>query len=218
MPPQLIKLNLASWGVLMKTNVCVDSCAWNYLFEHQINLAETFPRNDYTLSVTKEVEIEILAIPDKADKQALKAYIAESIATYTVRTTSIFGFAIYEADGNLSKAQVYGNFSSGTFQSANDRLWYNSNEVKNFLVGKTKKKSGLANNQADASIAVRSFKSVVLTNEGRNKKGPLYLAPKQGGRIVYLAEIEKSGLSLKDYVASIVINSWAANESRHNAY
>jgi hypothetical protein len=188
----------------MKTSLIIDCCAWNYLFEHQINLAETFPQNDYTLSVTREVEIEILAIPDKADKHALKAYIAKSIESSNVHKTSIFGFATYDSDGNLSKIQTCGNFYQSTFQSPNDRDWYNSDEVKNFLIGKAKRKSGLSNNQADASIAVRSFQAIVLTNEGRNKKGPLHLAAKQGGRIVYLSEVEESGLSLKDYINKFV--------------
>jgi hypothetical protein len=188
----------------MTTNVSIDSCAWNYLFEHQVNIAEVFPSDEYTLSVTREVEIELSAIPDRADKQALKVYIADSIATHNVQTTSVFGFASVEPDGSLSKVQVYGGFDQGTFQSDADRDWYASSDVKRLLHGKAKRKSGLSDNQADASLAVRSFASIVLTKESPKKKGPLSLAATQGGRIVCLDEIEKIGLSLKEYIASIV--------------
>jgi hypothetical protein len=189
----------------MTTNVSIDSCAWNYLFEHQVNIAEVFPSDEYTLSVTREVEIELSEIPDKADKQALKVYIAESIATHNVQTTSVFGFAeacSVKQDG--TEVHVYGGFGQGTFESDADRDWYGSNDVKRLLHDKAKRPTGLGNDEADASLAVRSFDSIILTKESPMKKGPLFLAATQGGRIVYLDEIEKSGLSLKEYIASIV--------------
>lgn len=189
----------------MTINVNIDSCAWNYLFEHQINLEEAFPSEKFTLSVTREVEIELLAIPDKAEKQALKAYIADSIATHNVRTTSVFGFASVEPDGTLSKVQVCGGFGQGTFQSDEDRHWYASDDVNRLLHGKAKKKSGLSDNQADASLAVRSFNAIVLTGEKPTKPGPLKLAAKQGGQIIYIHEVKQSGLSLKDYIVLNVL-------------
>jgi hypothetical protein len=188
----------------METAVFIDSCAWNCLFERGVDLAEAFPPDEYALAVTREVEIEIAAIPDKgkdgADKVELKAYIRESIERNRVRTTSVFGFATYEPDGSLSKVQVYGGFGHGTWQSDADRRWYGSNEVKGLLHGKGKRKSGLSDNQADASLAVRSFESIVLTDEVKTKNGPLRLAAEQGGRVVYLADVWQSGLSLKEFV------------------
>jgi hypothetical protein len=192
----------------MKIAVFIDSCAWNYLFDRRIDLAETFPGDEYTLALTREVEIEIAAIPDKgkdgADKIELKTYIRESIEKHSVRTTTVFGFATYEPDGSLSKVQVYGGFGQGTWQSDADRSWYGSGEVRDLLHGKGKRKSGLSDNQADASLAVRSFESIVLTDEVKSKNGPLRLAAEQGGHIVYLADVEKSGLSLKDFVRSLM--------------
>jgi hypothetical protein len=138
----------------MKTAVFIDSCAWNYLFERRIDLAEAFPPDEYTLAVTREVEIVIAAIPDKgkdgADKVKLKAYIRESIERNRVRTTSVFGFATRKPDGTLSKVQVYGGFGHETWQSDADRRWYGSNEVKGILHGKGKRKSELSDNRADA--------------------------------------------------------------------
>ena len=189
----------------MTFSVIIDSCAWNYLFAHHVDLAEVFPRDEYTLFVTREVEIEILATPDVGkdgeDKRPLKSYVANNIETHSVRTSSVFGFASVEPDGSLSKVQVYGGFGQGTWQSENDRRWYNSCEIKSLLHGKARKKSGLSANQADASLAVRSFDSIVLTNECKEKNGPLRLAAEQGGRVVFLADVELSGLTLRDYVA-----------------
>jgi hypothetical protein len=191
----------------LKIAVFIDSCAWNYLFEHRVDLVEAFPSGEYALALTREVEIELAAIPDKgkdgADKIELKAYIKENIDKHPVRTTSVFGFATYEPDGTLSKVQVYGGFGQGTWQSDADRSWYGSGEVRDLLHGKGKRKSGLSANQADASLAVRSFESIVLTDEVKTKNGPLRLAAEQGGQIVYLADVEQSGLSLKDFVRSI---------------
>ena len=191
----------------MKTAVFIDSCAWNYLFKHQVDLVEVFPRDVYSLAITREVEIELAAIPDKGkdgtDKVSLKAYIAASIEKYGVRTTSVFGFATHEPDGSLSKVQVFGGFGQGTWQSDADRSWYGADDAKGLLHGKGRRKSGLSDNQADASLAVRSFESVVLTDEVKTKNGPLRLAAEQGGQVVYLADVEQSGLSLTDFMRSL---------------
>jgi hypothetical protein len=172
----------------LKIAVFIDSCVWNELFSDNVDLAEVFPRDRCSLFVTREVEIELLAIPttgkDGTDNRPLKAYIADSIATHSVRTTSVFGFASIEPDGTLSKVQVYGGFGQGTWQSDTDRRWYASDQVRSLVDNKGKRTTGLAKNQADASLGVRSFDSIVLTNEGQESSGPLRLAAEQGGRVV----------------------------------
>jgi hypothetical protein len=125
----------------LKKAVFIDGCAWNELFADNVDLAEVFPPDRYSLFVTREVEIELLAIPitgkDGTDNRQLKAYIADSIAMHGIRTTSVFGFASIEPDGSLSKVQVYGGFGQGTWQSNTDRQWYASDKVRS-LVGKEK--------------------------------------------------------------------------------
>jgi hypothetical protein len=192
----------------MGISVFIDSCAWNYLFENCVDLSEAFPPVEYALCITREVEIELSAIPDAGidgtEKSDLKNYIKNSFEKFNFTTTSVFGFASLESDGSLSKVQVYGGFDQGAFQSEDDRRWYKSDEVRQLLDGKSKKKSGLCANQADASLAVRSFGSIIVTNESKLKKGPLRLATEQGGQVVYLSDVEQSKLSLKAYIASIV--------------
>lgn len=192
----------------METSVVIDSCAWDYLFANKVDLSDAFPRDKYTVSITRQIEIEILTIPDEGrdgkDKSALKSYIADSISANSVRTSSVFGFATLDADGTPSKVQVYGGFGHGTWQSETDRNWYASDEVQRLIRNKPIKNSGLSANEADASLAVRAFGSFVLTAEGKTKPGPLRLAAEQGGQVIYIEDIEKSALSIKDYFLSIV--------------
>jgi hypothetical protein len=132
----------------LKIAVFIDSCAWNELFSDNVDLAEVFPQDRYSLFVTREVEIELLAIP----------------------TTG--------KDGTDNR-QLYGGFGQGTWQSDTDRRWNTSDQVRSLVDNKGKRTTGLAKNQADASLAVRSFDSIVLTNEGKENSGPLRLAAEQ---------------------------------------
>lgn len=193
--------------------VYVDSCAWDFLFEHGVDLATELPPHSYSLYLTREVEIEISCIPDigqtgNADKRALKAYIADAIATNRIQTSSVFGFASHDPDGSASKVQVYGGFNQGTWQSKEDRDWYAAPEILKRLSTLAKRPSGLARDQADASLAVRSFSAIVLTNERFGKTGPLRIAKEQGGKIIHLRdEFEPSGMSLGAFVAARVLGS-----------
>ena len=95
-------------------------------------------------------------------------------------------------------------FGQGTFQSKEDQEYYSSPKIKAQLVGKSKRKNGLSANQADASLAVRSFRAIVLTNEDPKKSGPLKLATEKGGKVVYLkTQVESSGLTIGQYLAAL---------------
>jgi hypothetical protein len=192
----------------MTVHVYIDSCAWNFLFHAGVDLKRELPPDLYQLHLTREIEIELAAIPcigkEEEDKRDLKRYIAASIAQGEVTTTGTFGFQTLEPDGTPSKAQTYVSFGQGTFQSDQERDYYASPEVQAQIIGKRAKKSGLSGNQGDASLAVHAISSVVLTDENPKKVGPLQLAASNGGKIVYLsAEFKPSGLSLGAYLASI---------------
>lgn len=186
-------------STIMPIAVYIDSCAWNYLHENAIDLLAELPPSKYKLYITREVEIE--AIPDNEKKKALKDYIRVNIRNAAIRTTAVFGFQTMDPDGTPSKVQVYGGFDQGTFQSPEDRKYYASPEVQAQLIGKSKKGSGLSDNQTDASLAVRSFRAFILTNENPQKTGPLKMAAEKGGKVVYLsAQVENSELSLGQYL------------------
>ena len=191
---------------LMTIPVLIDTCAWNWLFEREADLDEDLPRDAFKIFIPREVEIELAAVPeigvDGGSKVGLIQYVAHWKAARVV-TSSNFGFRTIGPDGTPTKAQVNAPFGHGTFQPPADRDWYATEAVRGFLVGKRTKKTGLSHNQADASLAVRSFHAVVLTGEHRTKPGPLALAANHGGRIAYLDEVERSGLPLADYVQQL---------------
>lgn len=188
----------------MKAPVYIDSCAWNHLFDAQVVMREVFPPEEFRLFITREVEIELLEIPDDGkdgtDKRPLKRFVRESIEEHPIRTTSVFGFATFEPDGSPSKHQVNSGFNQGNFQPMADREWYDTPEVRAHLHGKSSRNSTLTHNQADASLGVRSFDAIVLTNEKRNKLGPIHLAAQQSGHVHYLRDLAASGLTLKAFM------------------
>ena len=192
----------------MTIAVYIDSCAWNYLYEKAVDLAKELPQSQFSIHVTREVEIELCAIPevgcDGADKGLLKAYIKQGISSAPVKTSYVFGFQTLEPDGTPSPVQVYGGFIVGTWQSEEERNFYAKPEIEQQLRSGKRAKSGLGKNQADASLAAKSLSSIVLTNERMNKTGPLKLAAELGGKVVYLQDqVEPSGLSIGNYLSSM---------------
>jgi len=188
--------------------VYIDSCAWNYLYKKEVDLAKELPQIQFSIHVTREVEIELAAIPDfgrdGTDKGPLKAYIKQCISGAPVKTSYVFGFQTLEPDGTPSPIQVYGGFNIGAWQSVEERNFYTMPELEQQLRSGKKAKSGLGKNQADASLAAKSLSSIVLTNERINKTGPLKLASEVGGKVVHLQDqVEPSGLSIGSYLSSI---------------
>ena len=76
-----------------KIAITLDNNVWDFLFQRGIDLASELPPEEFALSITREVEIETLAIPANASKAALKDYIARTIVNCGIRTISVFGFA-----------------------------------------------------------------------------------------------------------------------------
>lgn len=191
----------------MKVHVFIDSCAWNFLFRHDVDLRSELPSSKYQILLTTEAQIEVDAIPeigvDGEGKRELKRYIAASVEQAEIEITGTFGFASVEPDGSLSKVQTYVGFNQGTFQSDEERAYYSSPKAKKFLTGKKEKKSGLRGNHADASMAVHAPHAIILTDENPSRSGPLKLANEEGGNVVYLsAQLAPSGMSLGEFLNS----------------
>jgi hypothetical protein len=184
----------------MSISVTIDSNAWNYFFKAGTNLSIELPPEEFSLFITREVEIEIENIPeigkDGSDKRPLKEYIRSSIQSRQIKTTAIFGFA--EANPTSEPAR-YTGFGQGTFQSEQERDWRSRQETKQFLLNKSKRPTGLAKNEADVSIAIASLNSVVITDDRKN--GPIPEAAQCGGCVVYLSDFSKSSLSLSEFVS-----------------
>ncbi|WP_280541484.1 hypothetical protein [Chromohalobacter sp. 11-W] len=186
----------------MKISVVIDSNAWNFLFDRNIDLRSELPPEDFALYIMREVEIEISAIPDLgkdgSEKRSLKQYIHESIAQNQVVTTATFGFAeANPADGPAT----YAGFGRGTFQSDKEHHWYAREEIQSSLLGKPKKGSGLSANQADTAVSAASFDSIVLTCDKKN--GPISKAKENGGMVVFLSDELLSLESLQQVLRSV---------------
>jgi len=171
----------------MKIAVSIDSSAWNWLFRNAIDTSIVLPSDEFSLFITRHIEVEISAIPDVgadgSDNRPLKRYIRESISRNQITTTATFGFA--EANPPEGPA-TYAGFGQGTFQSDVERAWYARDDVQKQIIGKHPRKPGmLPRNAADASMAVASFHGVALTYD--KNKGPIKTASKIGGNIVFLA-------------------------------
>jgi len=73
-----------------KIALTLDNNVWNFLYDRNIDLAVELPRERFAIFITREVEIETLAIP-ATTKAALKQFIARTVAECEIATTWVFG-------------------------------------------------------------------------------------------------------------------------------
>lgn len=179
-----------------KIAVTLDSNVWNFLFDRTISLASELPTDKFALFITREVEIETMAIPNNVSKAALNAYIIQEIAQSDIKTTFVFGFSTPDVS-----PQRVGGWGAGTWQSQTEREFYAAIRDP-YLLGKSEKGSKLTHNEGDAAVAAQSFFSIALTCEKPNKSGPLRFAAEHGGKVLYLSDFDRSGLSLRDYITA----------------
>jgi hypothetical protein len=172
-------------------SVYLDNNVWDFLFERKLDLSAVLPRPEFCICITREAEFEIPPIPP--EKTELKAFIDETIAKCDIKVDSLFGF--YDESLPPDKQRV-GGFDVGRWASADEIAFINQQKTP---VGTLKKnrKTGLYKNEADVSLAARSFHSVVLTHD---KSGPINEAYRQGGKVVYLTNFDESGMSLGDFI------------------
>jgi hypothetical protein len=88
-----------------------------------------------------------------------------------------------------------GGWDEGYWASREELAFIEQQKVK--LGGAKKASTRLYKNEADISLAARSFGSVVLTLD---KSGPIADAYAQGGKVIFLIDFDVNGLSLSDFV------------------
>lgn len=176
-----------------KIAITLDNNVWNLLFDRNIDLTVELPREKFAIFITREVEIETLAIP-ATTKTALKKFIARTIEDCGIATTWVFGF-----DSGGPGPQRYGGFGQGAWQSQTEREFYDAIRQQ-YLINKGPKKSLLSGNEGDAAVAARSFSSIALTCESPGKAGPLRFASEHGGKILYLGDFAASCQTLEAYI------------------
>lgn len=177
-----------------KIAVTLDNNVWDFLFQNGVDLASELPSDRFAIYITREVEIEASAIPERDSKKALKEYIVRTTASCEITTTRVFGFA-HEGPG----PQRCGGFDVGTWQSSTEQEFYAAIRER-FLAGKNQKNSQLFDNEGDAAVAAKSFSSIALTCEHPDKVGPLRFAAGHGGMVLYLEGFERRGLTLRELI------------------
>jgi len=173
--------------------VTLDNNVWDFLYTRKIDLAAELPPDEFAIFITREVEMESMAIPDTASKAMLKEYISQTIVRCRIKTTAVFGFA---TDG--PGPQRVEGWDQGTWQSQTEREFYDTIRPL-YLVGRGQTNSQLTKNEADAAVAAQSFFSVALTCD--KKPGPLRFAAEHGGKVLYLTDIDLSRRPLKAHIS-----------------
>lgn len=186
----------------MTISVTIDCCAWDFFFVNKYDLCVELPVERFSLFITREVELELLQIPDESkdgvDKRQKKQYIRNSIERGPVQTSHVFGFYCGESPDDPAR---FGGFGQGTFESDIERDWRQREDIQSHVIGASKRKTTvLRQNEADVAQSVASLSSVLITNESKKKKGPILIAATNGGRVLYLSDFESSGLTLADYI------------------
>jgi hypothetical protein len=177
----------------MVISVYVDNNVWDFLFERRIDLAVELPRNEFCLCLTREAEFEIPPIPP--EKAELKAFIEATIAKCGIQTDTYFGFN----DASLPpEEQRVGGWGHGRWASKEEFAFIA--QQRTAFKGNKKRPTKLYAGEADISLAARSLHSLVLSLDA--KAGPINAAYRQGGKVVFLADFDKKGLSLRDFIGA----------------
>jgi hypothetical protein len=177
--------------------IFIDSCAWDFMFAHGVELSSEFPANEFSIKMTKEVcDFEVASISaDSPEKIALKKYIEQQKQKCGLEIDTLFGF------GGVDEPHDYrhriGGFDEGRFVSLKE-----ASCIEQFKVEKGKeRKTGLYKNEADSSLAVRACAGgKVLTAESQMKSGPLKTAFQQGGKVIFISDFDPSKSSFRNFV------------------
>jgi hypothetical protein len=175
----------------MPISVYIDNNVWDFLLERRLNLAIELPREEYCLCLTREAEFEIPPIP--VEKAELRAFIEKTIKDCGIETRPFFGF--YD-QGHLPDEQRVGGLDVGYWASKEELAFIEQQKTR--LGGGKKPSTRLYKNEADISLAARSFHSIVISLD--DKTGPLNDAYKQGGKVIFLTDFDKSGMSLSGFI------------------
>jgi len=178
----------------MPISVYIDNNVWDFLFNSKIDLSVALPSEEFCICITREAEFEIPPIQNI--KPELKEFIKTSIKKCDISTDSFFG--LYDETVSQSEQRVDG-LDVGRLASQEEIAFMDQQRTPLKLRHQKKSlKTKLYKDEADISIAARSFHSVVLSFDG--KGGPINDAYKQGGKVIFLTNFEQSNLSLSDFI------------------
>ena len=171
----------------MVTSVYIDNNVWDFLFARQMDLSIELPRDEFCICITREAEFEIPPMP--AEKRAFAEAV---IAKCAIATDTFFGFN----DESLPPAeQRVAGFDQGRWASPEELAFISQQRT---ALKDRMRPSKLYDGEADLSLAARSVHSVVLSLD--KKQGPINKAYEQGGKVVFLTDFDKSGLTLREFI------------------
>jgi hypothetical protein len=180
--------------------VYIDNMVWDLLFEfrEQLDLAVELSPAEFELLITREVELEMQAIP--AHKADLKAFMETTIARCGVHTHAFFGF--FDPNFPPHEQRVVG-FDEGRWQTEQEKDFFDTHKHH---LKPTKRPTGLFGNEADLSQGMRAHDSVIVTRD--ISAGPLKEAANQGAKIVFLPEdFDPRKTSLRALIMAAVAHS-----------
>jgi len=175
----------------MPFNIYIDNCVWDFLFDRKLDLAIELPQEEFRVSITREAEFEIAPIK----RAEVRAFAKDTIAKCKIESDSFFGLS--DESLPLDEQRISG-LGEGRLASAEESAFIDGQQ--NRIRGK-KRPTKLFPNEADVSLAARSFHAIVLTAE-RRKPGALKDAYDRGGDVVFLEHFDKSGKSLSEFIKS----------------
>jgi len=178
-----------------KIALTLDNNAWHFFFKEEIDLAKELPSERFAITMPREVDIEWQASPDGENNDHRKRYIEAALSSGTVEVRWLFGFS--EMNPANGPRRVAG-FDQGVWLEEEERDFVHRFQAH--FATASMRPTGLKKDEADAWVGSRSFSSIVLTCESPYKRGPLKTAKRLGGKILYLQDMCKSGLSLREYV------------------
>ncbi len=168
------------------SRVYLDNNVWDFAYQNNVDLMAYFPRDKFTLAISKHGRFEINQMPDKPYTIGLKKYIFSLLGS-DIEEVHTFGFKDprYPEDEQRSSGFGVGGFSSVFENKERERL-------NALFGGQGKRKDGLILNkqEADIELGALSVHNYVLTLD--KKPGPLKSASENGGKVIFLNELSPS--------------------------
>lgn len=168
---------------LMMNRVYIDNNVWDFAYKNNVDLITYFPKDKFTLAISKLGRFEITQMPDNLYTVGLKEYMFSSLVS-DIEEVHTFGFIDprYTDDEQRSSGFGVGYFSSNIENNERERL-------NSLFGGQGKRKSTLILNkqEADIELGALSVRNYVLTLD--KKSGPLKSVSQNGGKVIFLNEL-----------------------------
>lgn len=173
-------------------DIYLDNNVWDLLSGLDLDLCAELPRGEFRILITREGEMEMTAIPEH--RAELREFIEATIARCGVEVDGHFGFR--DDSLPLEEQRTLG-FGLGRFITEEEAAFERATP-RNRAAAPRKPGVKLRKNEADIALAARSFLGVVLTLD--RKPGALADTHRQGGKVVFLTDFERSGLTLREFI------------------